>query len=380
MKKEVSKALLERYEEGKCTPEEISQIEVWYNITARENAHTPFKQNMAIQEQARLEQLWPAEKTRRNIFINFYQGYRKFAAAALIVFCSSVGIYLIVAGRKDTTFGGDADPGKNKAIITLSDGTKINVTDAKEGLVSARSGIQITKTGKGEIVFKFLNSTSPVKPGNHTFNTIETPKGGEYKVCLPDGSIVWLNAASTLKFPATFVSGKREVQLSGEAYFEVKKDKIHPFVVESLKQKVQVLGTHFNVNSYPDEQNIKTTLLEGSVLVFPDGQPERPSFLSPNQEAVNNGSSITVQKVDPENAVAWHKGRFSFNEEPLENIMKEISRWYGVTVVYQNNDVRYKTFGGSVSRYSKVSEVLCLLELTKKVRFTIKGKEITVMD
>ena len=381
MKKEDAQALLQKYEVGKCTPDERNLVEIWYNHIAEENSQTPFRQNMIIREQAVLEQLWPSKKRdNRNVFLSTYQKYTGYRWAALILICMSAGLNLIVTKSNQTAFGEDADPGKNKAIITLSNGTKINITDAREGLVATQSGIQITKTGKGEVVFKFLKAS----PGNteKTFlNTIETPNGGEYKVCLPDGSVVWLNAASTLKFPTGFVHGsKREIQLSGEAYFEVKKDKSHPFIVCTSKQQVKVLGTHFNVNSYIDEQKEKTTLLEGSIMVSLNVPDKNPVFLSPNQEAINTGSFITVQHVDAENAVAWHKGRFAFNEEPLENIMKKISRWYGVTVVYQNPDARYKTFGGSVSRYSKVSEVLHLLELTKKVRFKIKGKEITVMD
>lgn len=379
--KEDAQLLLQKYVKGRCTPDERNLVDQWYNHMARENSQTPFSGDMIIREQAVLEQLWPSGAVNTSIILNTYRKYIGYGWAALILICMAAGLYLMVTARHETTFGGDADPGKNKAIITLTDGSRINVTDAKNGLVTSRSGIQIMKTGKGEVVFKFLPAAPVKTPDKFLLNTIETPDGGEYKVCLPDGSMVWLNAASTLKFSTNFMNdSKREVQLSGEAYFEVKKDLMHPFIVHSSGQQLRVLGTHFNVNSYADEPTIKTTLLEGSVMVNPDDRAKKPVLLSPHQEAVNTGSSIIVQDVDPENAVAWHKGRFAFNEEPLENIMRKISRWYGVTVVYQNNTVRYKNFGGSVSRYARVSEVLCLLELTKKVKFTIKGKEIIVMD
>lgn len=379
MKKEVSKALLKKYGEGKCTPEELQLLEDWYNRTAHENAGTPFTQDLLIQQKAGLEQLWPKQKKKPNHIIVLYNAYKSYGVAAVVFICASVGIYFMIAGRNDSSLGGDVDPGENKAVLTLSDGTKINVTDAKVGLLSTTSGMKVTKSSKGEVVITFLNNPGFNNASSTDFNTIETPKGGEFKVCLPDGSNVWLNAASTLRFPTTFVyAGTRSVQLSGEAYFEISKDKAHPFIVSTENQEVKVLGTHFNVNSYPEEPTVKTTLIEGSVLV--STLEGKTATLNPGQQSVNNGKTIMVGNVNIENEIDWHNGTFTFNGEPLANIMNKLARWYDLKIIYKNKDVQYKRFAGSASRYAKISDILCQLELTGEVKFKIEGKEITVMN
>ncbi|WP_442590865.1 FecR family protein [Pedobacter sp. AW31-3R] len=377
MKKEVSKALLKKYEEGKCTPEELHLLEDWYNRTAHENAGTPFTQDLFIQQKAGLEQLWPKQKKKPNHIIVLYNAYKSYGVAAVVFICASVGIYFMIAGRNDSSLGGDVDPGENKAVLTLSDGTKINVTDAKLGLLSTTSGMKVTKSSKGEVVITFLNNPGSNNAKSTDFNTIETPKGGEFKVCLPDGSNVWLNAASTLRFPTTFVyAGTRSVQLSGEAYFEIFKDKAHPFIVSTENQEVKVLGTHFNVNSYPEEVVVKTTLLEGAVLVSALG---KHTALKPGQQSVNNGKTINVRSIEAENEIDWHNGSFTFNDEPLGNILNKLARWYDVKFIYKDKDLQYKSLAGSASRYAKISDILCQLELTGEVKFKIDGKEITVM-
>lgn len=395
MKNDASKDLLLKYEQGNCSPEEVRLVEEWYNEITKENAGTPFEQNIITQKLARMEQIWPSSKSRANKLVTLYRKYKPYAAAASLFFGMCIGIFLIINGRNDKLLEYDADPGTSKATITLTDGTKINVTDAMEGQISTKSNLQITKTGNGQITFKFLGNKAPEHTAKN-LNTIETPKGGEYIVCLPDGSKVWLNAASTLQFPTTFAyASKREVQLSGEAYFQVFKDKAHPFVVSSAKQKVQVLGTHFNISSYPDDADVKTTLLEGSVKVttLHDNKPSlkaatntslrgsagNEATLKPGQQSITNGATLKVQDVDAENQIDWHDGSFNFNDEPLADIMKKLGRWYNLNVVYQDEAMKYKTLAGSASRYAKISDILCQLEATGRVHFKIKGKEITVM-
>jgi len=369
--------LLNKYRSGTCTPEEQDLIEyfiIFENISPNtlSNIEIGFELDKV---QRRLEKAVPDRKP----FIKKLFDYR---VAASILICSGIGVYMLLfTGRTNIPYDNDVEPGKNKAILTLADGQKISLTDAKNGEIAALPGMQVTKAKDGQLIFKVTGSSSASGTGKIAYNTIETPNGGQYMVSLPDGSKVWLNAASKLSFPTTF-DVTRKVALNGEAYFEVKKDKKHPFVVESTTQQVQVLGTHFNINSYINEPSVNTTLLEGSVRVTPAGKAEKEFavLLKPNQQAVNSGSGINVVAVDPSNSVAWKSGRFTFNNEPLEVIMRRLSRWYDVKVTYQNEGVRHKTFGGSTSRYSNISDVLCMLELTGEVKFKIKGKEITVMN
>lgn len=203
-------------------------------------------------------------------------------------------------------------------------------------------------------------------------NTLSTGRGETYQVQLPDGSKVWLNAMTSLKYPANFSTSKeRRVRLDGEAYFEVSKDKQHPFIVSSDNQEVKVLGTHFNISGYPDEASVKTTLLEGAVLV-------NNRELKPGQQASLKEKIITITNTDVEEAVAWKAGMFMFTDLNLGELMKMVSRWYDVDVVYTSKEVINQQFSGSVSRFQKVSQLIQVLERTNLVKFKIEGRKITI--
>ena len=309
------------------------------------------------------------------------------AAAALILIALSFGLYFYSGPDRTTQYAirntkQDIAPGGNKAILTLADGRKISLTDATNGALAEQSGIRITKTGDGQLVYEVRHleggRTERSLPAvEMTYNTIETPRGGQYQVILPDGTKVWLNAASSLKYPISFASLKeRRVELNGEAYFEVAKDKSHPFVVNTVKQEIEVLGTHFNVNSYADEGLTKTTLLEGSVKVsapFSTSSLERAGVrLQPGQQSVLTGNGISVSEVNTEEAMAWKNGYFMFESENIKSIMRKIERWYDVEVVY-NGEMPTDRFGGTVSRFGNVSQVLKKLELTNRVHFKIEA-------
>jgi transmembrane sensor len=273
----------------------------------------------------------------------------------------------------------DLPPGGHRAILTLADGKTITLNEAADGELVRGVGMVIRKTGNGQLVYEVAGSNDiDVKP--NTYNTISTPNGGTYQVILPDGTKVWLNAASTLRFPTSFVSLKdRKIELSGEAYFEVTKDAKHPFRVLTAKQEVQVLGTDFNISSYVDESTVKTTLFEGSLKVN-HLQKIRSAdiILKPGQQSIINNGVISITKADMDEVLAWKNGVFVFNDEPLESIMKKVSRWYDVDVVYQGVD-KNKLFEGSVSRFDNVSKVLRQLELTGGVHFKIEEGRIIAM-
>lgn len=264
-------------------------------------------------------------------------------------------------------------PGKNQAILKLGDGKSILLEDVADGLITLhdkatgfekKSGLLVA-TGDG----KALND--PIN-----INVLETPKGGQYQVALPDGSKVWLNASSRLFFPTVFKPGERKVRLLGEAYFEVKHDTENPFIIETAKgTSVRVLGTSFNVSAYEDDAEETTTLLHGSVQV---NHSQSQALLKPGQQAIVNAKQIVdVKEVETSYAVAWKEGYFMFNREPIKEVMNKIARWYDVDVVYQE-PVTETRFWGTLSRFSKVSDVLNMLEATGKVHFTIEGRRIYV--
>ena len=274
----------------------------------------------------------------------------------------------------------DILPGSNKATLTLANGSKIILDDAKQGKIASQKNVVINKNKSGEVIYK-TTPTDQIATGQTpveaiTMNTLTTPRGGQYEVVLPDGTRVWLNAASSLKYPTAFTGNERRVELTGEAYFEVSKDARKPFFVKTTNQTVAVLGTHFNINSYADEAATKTTLLEGSVKVT--GNTNQLTVkLKPGQQAVNTVTAIDIkQDADIDEAVAWKNGKFLFRNTDLRTIMRQLSRWYDVDVEYQGN-VAQKHYRGRISRNVPVSEIFQILK-TSGINFTINGGKIIV--
>ena len=274
----------------------------------------------------------------------------------------------------------DILPGSNKATLTLANGSKIILDDAKQGKIASQKNVVINKNKSGEVIYK-TTPTDQIATGQTpveaiTMNTLTTPRGGQYEVVLPDGTRVWLNAASSLKYPTAFTGNERRVELTGEAYFEVSKDARKPFFVKTTNQTVAVLGTHFNINSYADEAATKTTLLEGSVKVT--GNTNQLTVkLKPGQQAVNTVTAIDIkQNADIDEAVAWKNGKFLFRNTDLRTIMRQLSRWYDVDVEYQGN-VAQKHYRGRISRNVPVSEIFQILK-TSGINFTINGGKIIV--
>jgi len=301
------------------------------------------------------------------------------AAAACLILAFCTVLYFYHDGTSDgnkiaQVLFQDISAGGNKAYLTLANGKKISLTDASSGTIATQAGIQITKTSSGQLIYTIANQKAIGK--NDYYNRIETPKGGQYQLNLPDGTKVWLNSASSLKYLVNFSSKEeRIVELTGEAYFEVAKDKNHPFLVRSAGQEVKVLGTHFNVNAYDDENGVKTTLLEGSVKV------NNNVVLDPGEQSVFIGGKLNVKAVNASDAVDWKNGEFVFNKDPLTDILRKVSRWYNVDIVYVRNlgsPLDVPTFSGSVSRFENVSVILRMLEETSNVRFAIEGKTIKV--
>lgn len=253
----------------------------------------------------------------------------------------------------------DVAPGGNFATLKLADGRTISLKDQQNGTISKESGISISKTSDGQLVYTTDPKGEP--SNNESYNTITTPLGGQYQVRLPDHSIVWLNAASSLTYATTLnKQGQRWVRLeSGEAYFEVAKDKAHPFIVSSSGQEVMVLGTHFNINSYANEGAIKTTLLEGSVKIQSSAGNK---VLVPGQQAAVTGNQIKITPADTEAAIAWKNGLFVFNEADVVAIMRQISRWYNVEVQY-SGAIPNNLISGGIERNSNLTTAMKMLEM-----------------
>lgn len=276
----------------------------------------------------------------------------------------------------------DILPGNNKAVLTLADGSKISLDDAEKGLLASQGNIAITKTDNGEIVYEKNNVLDSRNTAKTAINTIQTPKGGKFQVRLPDGSKVWLNSASSLSYPTVFTGKERKVLLKGEAYFEIASNKNLPFRVVTNGQVVEVLGTHFNINSYDDEDFTKTTLLEGSVRVTlktASNKLGKTKMLKPGEQSLTNvkNTGIRVENADTEKAIAWKNGYFKFKNTPIKEIMREVERWYDVELVYEG-EIPTDEFTGFISNDVNISAVLKILEQSGGVKFTVKGKKIKV--
>lgn len=268
-------------------------------------------------------------------------------------------------------------PGSNKATLTLANGKQIILNETENGEIARQDHTVITKTADGKLVYDELASPNEAAEVSTAFNTIKIPRGGQYEVILPDGTKVWLNAESSLSYPPKFHSKERIVDLKGEAYFEVSKDKARPFIVHTTNQKVEVLGTHFNITAYDDDPSVKTTLLEGSVKVYPS-ESQNAKLLKPGQRSVLTAQSFIIENADLEEAIAWKNGIFLFNNENIKTALQKFARWYDVEIIYKG-DFSDINFGGSFSRFANLNESINVLESTNKLKCKIVGRRIYIM-
>jgi len=305
-------------------------------------------------------------------------------AAACLAGLLIVGIYWRLSKRREELAGNqlasrqssryfksDIPPGGNKAILTLADGSKITLDDAKNGALAQQGNTKVLKLD-GQLSY---NATKNNNDGIY-FNTIVTPRGGQYEIVLQDGTKVWLDAASSLRFPTAFAGKERRVEITGEAYFEVAKNATMPFIVKVGRSEVQVLGTEFNIMAYDEEASLKTTLLEGSVKFVNDG---RSSLLTPGQQSSmdREGKVHIENKIDLVEVMAWKNGLFHFESADIQTVMRQLSRWYDVDVVYSNKG-SVNLFYAEIPRNTNLSDALKALQLTGKVHFEIEGRKIIV--
>ncbi len=301
------------------------------------------------------------------------------AAASVVIVLSTIAVLFHQAPKpvKSNAIAqkNDIRPGSNKAVLTLANGQKITLTDSVNGPIAVQANIKIAKTAKGQIAYELPKGETDddLAVG---YNTIEAPTGGQWQVILPDHSKVWLNAKSSLTYPTYFTGNERKVQLKGEAYFEVAHNARMPFKVSSRGQTVEVLGTHFDIMAYDDDEIMKTTLLEGSVKISNNGYSR---ILVPGEQAqVSDAGTKVTDDIDLEDVMAWKNGYFKFNDS-LENVMRKIARWYNIEIKYANNVDPSLRFGGKISRYKNLSSALKIMELTGNIHFKVEGRRVTVM-
>jgi len=307
--------------------------------------------------------------------------WTRLVAAASTVILITAGTYFWISSnskkeianteRTSKYLKNDIAPGTNKAVLTLGDGSTLILDDTHKGVIANQSNTKVIKLNDGQLAYNIIKA----KPAQILYNTITTPRGGQYKLVLPDGSKVLLNAASSIRFPVAFVGNERKVDITGEVYFEVTKNKSLPFKVSVRDMNIEVFGTHFNVMAYDNESLIKTSLIEGAVKV---SKGETVAMLSPGQQAqLNKQGTLKVDKnVNINEEVAWMNGWFIFNAADIDDIMRQICRWYDVDVVYEGR-ISKETFSGMVNRNSNVSQVLKIMEQAG-IKFKIEGRKIIV--
>jgi ferric-dicitrate binding protein FerR (iron transport regulator) len=301
---------------------------------------------------------------------------RRWWVAASMLFLLGSGLYFFLQHNKRnkplvarSSTGTDLLPGRNGAILTLADGSQVELDSFKNGTVASQNGAQVV-LANGQLSYDVTGNAST----EIAYNSIHTPRGRQFHVQLPDGTGVWLNAASSIRYPTRFTGAERKVDITGEAYLEVTKDTKMPFFVNVNNQAtVEVLGTHFNINAYENEGSLAATLLEGAVRVSKGAERV---MLRPEQQA-KIAQRITVENnISIDKVMAWKNGYFYFDHQDISSIMRQVQRWYDVEVVYES--VPEKTFSGTIPRNVKASQLLKMLELTENVKFTIDNNKIIV--
>lgn len=370
-------ALLQKYQKGTLSNEDRDKLDAWYlseasrsNLTLNEyeleESYELLKSKLPLQKETKVISIWP-----------------RVAVAASIALLLGTGIFYFTKPKEQIIEVAEKPkeiaPGGNRGILTLSNGKQIVLADISAKDTIAKEGkkeeVTIKMNANGTVTYIVNPDAETSKENTSSFNTLSTPTGGQYNIVLADGTKVYLNAVSSIKYPTHFNGDQRIVELDGEAYFEVAKNKDKPFIVKSGQQSIEVLGTHFNVHAYNNESIVKTTLLEGSVAVSYKNQK---TILKPGQQSsmADNWKKIAIKEVDTQAAIAWKNGRFKFDNADLKTVMKQLERWYGIKVEYRG-DVSDVRFNGGTFMNKNLSEVLKVLELNN-IKFKVEGNTVVV--
>lgn len=378
MNTEKFKELIEKYQSGGLTSEQRALLDQWFDsIGDTEPSHWTPDQLEALGSRImnRLQNESPATIASPRPF----RRWLPYVAAALLLSILGTTYYYLSVPHKQslptTASTQDVEPGGNKAVLTLADGRTINLSTEQTGVII---GNEITYADGSSV----LNESVKETEGNHKLtsspvHTLATPKGGTYQITLPDGTKVWLNSASTLRYPSRFDNPARMVELEGEAYFEVASSshKPRPFRVKTKEQTVEVLGTHFCITAYVDEPETKTTLVEGSVRVL-NLKTNQANQLKPGEQSIIRNAETEIRNVNTETVIAWKNGIFYFEETPFEQMMKQIDRWYDIDVLYQGATPK-ELFSGKMSKNVNLQIFVDFLK-DSGVHSRIKGRQLIV--
>ncbi|THU39619.1 DUF4974 domain-containing protein [Niastella caeni] len=388
-------SILDKYQDGTASPAEKALIEEYYRRLEKAGTIELSGEEEAALKEAMYKQIATnLEEPKATIIPITRKNYSSVAAAAVLLMVIGAGSYFwllkkpappVAQTKTSNIKPQDLPPGRDAAILTLADGQTI-ILDSANGTISQQGGATVVNNnGKVSYANTSGNNSQPAV----VYNKVSTARGNQYQLVLADGSKVWLNSASSLRFPTSFTGNRREVELDGEGYFEIAKDASKPFHVKTKTQDIEVLGTHFNVNAYSDEDATKTTLLEGSIKMKPEagGQgSEKSVVLKPGEQAViaantplsAHHSPFTINhSPDLEKVMAWKNGWFEFDETDIKMIMRQISRWYDVDIRYETKTNNEK-YGGRISRNLNLSNILKMLE-NYGLHFKLEGKTLTVI-
>ncbi|GAB3915475.1 FecR family protein [Mucilaginibacter boryungensis] len=388
------KEIFSRYLENRCTAAEVESLISYFNTDSKaylrqlitHELETPeFEGNDAhlhILSDKVLDRLRHViDKDQVVVQVRKQKSlWPRIAVAATVLLALSVSVYFIT--RKNEVapprlvakhvMQHDIAPGGNKAVLILSNGKQINLTNAQNGQLAKEANAVINKTADGKVIYKSDHNAAVEEV---TYNTLKTPRGGKFDLTLADGTRVWLNAASSITYPSAFTGNSRQVEITGEAYFEVVHNAAKPFRVRVAGQTIEDLGTQFNVNAYSDEPNIKATLLEGSIRLT---NKSSDLTLKPGQQAIvqPNQTIKLDENADTEEAVAWHKGMFEFHDASIETVMRQLARWYDVDVSYEGK-IPQRQFSGKIYRNTSALKVSDILSY-KQIHFRLEGRKIIV--
>jgi len=395
MNSEQAKQLLQKYRLGLCTEEERQAIEAWYDSLAGQNEWNwsesekqSFKEKLKATIEDKINHDFIEEPVKKK-----FSFWKLMAAAAFILILIAVPLYFLfkpshpeasIAKHSDKRYKNDVTPGMDGAILVLAGGNRIAIDSTSGTMVAKEGDVSIVKKN-GSLMYE-NNGTNNVSAG---FNSLITPRAKQFHFTLSDGTGVWLNAASSIRYPVVFNADVREVEITGEVYFEVAQIKAPdkpegkvPFIVKintanNKGGQVEVLGTHFNINAYDEEESVKTTLVEGKVKVSNNNQT---ILLTPgNQSILDKKGNIKLAKnVDTDQILAWKNGYFSFDKTDIASAMRQLERWYDIQVVFQDGKVPEEYFWGDVSRNARLSTVLKAFEMSG-VKFEIDGNRVTVL-
>lgn len=369
------------YCKGELTEEDYVRLKQW--VAEKEENQEKFEHLLQSYKRGRRVGCWQAVDERqaweqisgRIVPVVVRPPWRiwwRYAAVLILLVSSGALYYFLQIRHSEDLVSAQIEPGRQKAILRLSDGSEYSLNPDTTYMLTEENGARIEFGGQEHITYHVAEADRE----HLIFNTIIVPRGGEYSLILADGSKVWLNAESELTYPAVFAKGERKVKLKGEACFEVVKDSLRPFIVESRYNQVEVLGTRFNISAYNDYDPVRTTLIRGKVRV---SNEHETLVLNPGQQSVCHKEDIEIRDVDTDVVVAWVHGTFEFENMSLGEITDQLGRWYNVHFLYMAPELREITFTGAATRYRELEFILSMLEQLAEVHFIVKGNAIQVV-